>query len=73
MRSKLGASPHAGVLRNAGGSITDDIVKSLNLLRALVNTKMVLIIHHTGARVFKSDVRSVLAYITHVQIAARVT
>ena len=61
VRSKLVASPHAGALRNAGSRVTDDVVKSLNLLRALVNTKMVLIIHRTGTRIFKSDVRSILA------------
>ena len=36
------------VFRNAGGRATDDAVRTLNILRAVANIKLVLVIHHTG-------------------------
>ncbi|EEA27941.1 conserved hypothetical protein [Talaromyces marneffei ATCC 18224] len=32
---------------NAGGRATDDVVRSLNVLRALVNMNTVVVVHHT--------------------------
>src|SRR5882757_5285826 len=37
----------AHVLRNAGGVVTDDVIRSLMLSQRLLGTRAVLLIHHT--------------------------
>jgi hypothetical protein len=36
------------VVQNAGGRATDDAVRSLTILRAMLNLKVVVVVHHTG-------------------------
>lgn len=38
----------ANVLRNAGGRVTDDVLRSLAVSTTLLGTTEVLVIHHTG-------------------------
>lgn len=38
----------AHVIRNAGGVITDDVIRSLALSQALLGTREVMLIHHTN-------------------------
>ena len=38
----------AHVLRNAGGIVTDDVLRSLLLSQRLLGTREVVLIHHTG-------------------------
>lgn len=38
----------AHVLRNAGGVVTDDVIRSLILSQHLLGTRSILLIHHTG-------------------------
>ena len=47
----------AHVIRNAGGVITDDVVRSLALSQRLLGTREVLLIHHSdcGMLTFKDD------------------
>lgn len=44
----FGPDLQAAVHRNGGGRATDDVVRTLNLLRALVHMKTVVVVHHTG-------------------------
>jgi len=44
----FGPGLRASVYRNAGGRATDDVVRTLNILRPLGNVKLVLVVHHTG-------------------------
>jgi carbonic anhydrase len=45
----LGLSPgDAHVIRNAGGIVTDDVLRSLALSQALLETRQILVIQHTG-------------------------
>ena len=42
---------HAGeahILRNAGGVVTDDVIRSLCLSQRLLGTREVVLVHHTG-------------------------
>lgn len=43
----FGPSLGTGVIRNAGGRATPDAIKSILALRALMDAKGVLVIHHT--------------------------
>ena len=44
----FGLSPgEAHVLRNAGGVVTDDVIRSLLLSQRFLGTRAVLVIHHT--------------------------
>jgi carbonic anhydrase len=44
----LGLEPgDAHVLRNAGGVITDDVIRSLAISQRLLGTREVMLIHHT--------------------------
>jgi carbonic anhydrase len=44
----LGLEPgDAHVLRNAGGVVTDDVIRSLMLSQRLLGTRAVMLIHHT--------------------------
>lgn len=38
----------AHILRNAGGVITDDVIRSLAISQRLLGTREIMIIHHTG-------------------------
>ncbi len=38
----------AHVIRNAGGIVTDDVIRSLTLSQALLGTRDVMVIQHTG-------------------------
>jgi carbonic anhydrase len=38
----------AHVLRNAGGIVTDDVLRSLLLSQRLLGTREVMLVHHTG-------------------------
>lgn len=38
----------AHILRNAGGIVTDDVIRSLILSQRLLGTRSVMLIHHTG-------------------------
>ena len=45
----LGLSPgEAHVLRNAGGIVTDDVIRSLAISQRLLGTDEVMLVHHTG-------------------------
>ena len=45
----LGLQPgDAHVIRNAGGSVTDDAIRSLLVSQRLLGTREVVLIHHTG-------------------------
>jgi len=47
----------AHVIRNAGGVVTDDVIRSLALSQRLLGTEEILLIHHTdcGMLTFKDD------------------
>jgi carbonic anhydrase len=47
----FGPDLQAAVHRNGGGRATDDVVRTLNLLRALVHMKTVVVVHHTDCGV----------------------
>ena len=38
----------AHVIRNAGGVVTDDVIRSLLISQRLLGTRAVLVLHHTG-------------------------
>jgi carbonic anhydrase len=38
----------AHVIRNAGGLVTDDVLRSLTLSQALLGTRQIMVIQHTG-------------------------
>jgi carbonic anhydrase len=41
----------AHVLRNAGGAVTDDVIRSLALSQRKLGTEAVMVVHHTGCGV----------------------
>ncbi|MGH9127683.1 MAG: beta-class carbonic anhydrase [Acidimicrobiales bacterium] len=45
------------VIRNAGGAITDDAIRSLAISQYLLGTEEIIVVHHAdcGMRTFKSD------------------
>ncbi|MGH9082367.1 MAG: beta-class carbonic anhydrase [Acidimicrobiales bacterium] len=47
----------AHVIRNAGGAITDDAIRSLAISQRLLGTKEIIIVHHAdcGMRTFKDE------------------
>ena len=47
----------AHVIRNAGGVVTDDVVRSLAISQRLLGTREIILIHHTdcGMLTFKDD------------------
>jgi carbonic anhydrase len=47
----------AHVIRNAGGVVTDDVVRSLTISQRLLGTREIILIHHTdcGMLTFKDD------------------
>jgi len=38
----------AHVIRNAGGAVTDDVIRSLSISQRLLGTEEIVLIHHTG-------------------------
>jgi carbonic anhydrase len=52
----LGLQPgDAHVLRNAGGVVTDDTLRSIAISQHLLGTEAVLFMHHTGCGMQKAD------------------
>ena len=52
----LGLSPgEAHVLRNAGGVITEDVIRSLAISQRRLGTREVMLIHHTDCGMLKLD------------------
>lgn len=47
----------AHVIRNAGGGVTDDVIRSLAISQRLLGTEEIVLIHHTdcGMLTFKDD------------------
>ena len=47
----------AHVIRNAGGVVTDDVIRSLTISQRLLGTKEIVLIHHTdcGMLTFRDD------------------
>ncbi|MGH9205307.1 MAG: beta-class carbonic anhydrase [Acidimicrobiales bacterium] len=47
----------AHVIRNAGGVVTDDVIRSLLISQRLLGTKEIVLVHHTdcGMLTFKDD------------------
>ena len=47
----------AHIIRNAGGVVTDDALRSLAISQRLLGTREIILIHHTdcGMRTFKDD------------------
>ena len=53
----------AHVIRNAGGVVTDDVIRSLTISQRLLGTREIMLIHHTdcGMLTFKgSDVKGAI-------------
>ena len=38
----------AHIIRNAGGGVTDDVIRSLTISQRLLGTEEIVLIHHTG-------------------------
>ena len=38
----------AHIIRNAGGVVTDDVIRSLTISQRLLGTREIMLIHHTG-------------------------
>jgi carbonic anhydrase len=52
----LGLVPgDAHVLRNAGGQVTDDVIRSLVLSQRLLGTREVIVMHHTDCGLHRLD------------------
>src|ERR1700722_3514322 len=49
------ASGEVHVLRNAGGIITDDMLRSLVLSQRLLQTREVILMHHTNCGLHHAD------------------
>ncbi|MPZ72989.1 MAG: carbonic anhydrase [Nitriliruptorales bacterium] len=64
----LGLRPgDAHVLRNAGGRVSDDVIRSLVVSTGLLGVTTVIVMHHTGcgmAAISKRDVQAVLSDIS---------
>ena len=57
---------HAGeahVIRNAGGVVTDDVIRSLCLSQRLLGTREVVLVHHTGCGLQRLDEQRFLSEI----------
>lgn len=57
-RTALGlADGDAHVIRNAGGAVTDDVIRSLTISQRILGTREVMLIQHTdcGMRAFSED------------------
>jgi carbonic anhydrase len=52
----LGLGPgEAHVIRNAGGIVTDDVIRSLVVSQRLLNTQEIILLHHTDCGLQKVD------------------
>lgn len=51
----------AHIIRNAGGVVTDDVVRSLCLSQRLLGTREVVLVHHTGCGLQSLDEQRFLA------------
>jgi carbonic anhydrase len=60
-------SGEAHILRNAGGIVTDDMLRSLVLSQRLLQTREIMLMHHTNCGLHRSDEAELRA-----QIAAEV-
>lgn len=49
------ANGEAHIIRNAGGVITDDVIRSLCLSQRLLGTREILLLHHTDCGLQKVD------------------
>jgi carbonic anhydrase len=56
-------SGEAHILRNAGGLATDDILRSLVLSQRLLQTREVMLVHHTNCGLHGADDTALLATI----------
>lgn len=45
----------AHVIRNAGGIVTDDVIRSLTLSQALLGTRDVMVVQHTGCGLYGDE------------------
>lgn len=54
----------AHVIRNGGGRVSDDVLRSLALSRAMLGTELALVIHHTNCRLRGHDAASLRAALT---------
>ena len=53
----------AHVIRNAGGVVTDDVIRSLCLSQRLLGTREVVLVHHTGCGLQRLDEQRFLSEI----------
>jgi carbonic anhydrase len=60
-------SGQAHILRNAGGIVTDDVLRSLVLSQRLLQTREIILMHHTNCGLHRTDEAELRA-----QIAAEV-
>ncbi|MEM3852496.1 MAG: carbonic anhydrase [Methanomassiliicoccales archaeon] len=52
----LGIKPgEAHVIRNAGGVVTDDVIRSLIISQRLMGTEEIVLVHHTDCGMLKLD------------------
>lgn len=51
------AEGDAHVIRNAGGVVTDDVIRSLTISQRLLGTREIMLVHHTdcGMQTFRND------------------
>ncbi|GGM04186.1 beta-class carbonic anhydrase [Nakamurella endophytica] len=65
VHASFGVAPgEAHILRNAGGVVTDDMIRSLAISQHALGTQEVMIVHHTDcglARLAEDDFRDLLA------------
>jgi carbonic anhydrase len=54
----------AHIIRNAGGVITDDVIRSLAVSQRLLNTRVVILIHHTECGLLGLDEEAFIAGLT---------
>ncbi|EXJ61929.1 carbonate dehydratase [Cladophialophora yegresii CBS 114405] len=52
----------AAVFRNAGGRVTEDVIRSLHILRAVVSLELVAIVHHTDCGMSHATDQEVRAF-----------
>ncbi len=60
----------AKVLRNAGGRVTPDMLRSLTLATAMLGVRFVVVMHHTRCALAHCDERSLRALLPAPQAAA---
>jgi carbonic anhydrase len=56
-------SGEAHILRNAGGLVTDDMLRSLVLSQRLLRTREVILMHHTNCGLHRTDEAALRAQI----------